>query len=276
MLSTKTFTTHVSPEEMEKEMKQATKDEMEKLATAMKNNISKKNDSIEEDFYINTEQDDSDDDTSSESSVSSAVKLLSDINKIKSKEKKGKKDKKDKKKENLSLVQSVIWNEKLKGEINKLESRIRYKDLDMSNLNLEIIKLNEVQDKYKTIESILTNLQNKEIQIFDLNQSFKNINLNQSSKLIIYQLEELLKKYEKFNTIEKIGLVTDKINSINNSTFSRLILDREQVILNEFSKTQLSIYNQISYINHINHIKFYCYVSIGCLILFCGLWFMIY
>ena len=275
MLSSKTFTTHISPEEMEKEMKQATKEEMEKLATAMKNNISKKNDSIEEDFYINTEQDDSEDDTSSESSVSSAVKLLSDINKIKSKEKKGKKDKKEKKKENLSLVQSVIMNEKLKGEINKLESRIRYKDLDMSNLNLEIIKLNEVQDKYKIIGDVLTELQNKEIQIFDLNQSFKNINLNQSSKLIIYQLEELLKKYEKFNNLEKIKLSSEKISSINNPIFSRLIFDKEHVIVNEFSKTQLSIYNQISYINHINQIKFYCFVSFGFLILFCGILYVI-
>ena len=276
MLSAKTYTTHISTAEMEKEMKQTTKNEMEQLATAMKNNISKNNDFIEEDFYINTEQDESDDESLSESSCSSAVKLLNDINKIKSKEKKGKKEKKEKKKENLSLVQSVIWIEKLKGEINKLESRIRYKDLDMSNLNLEIIKLNEVQDKYKIIGDILTNLQNKEIQIFDLNQSYKNINVNQSSKLIIYQLEELLKKYEKFNNLEKIGLLNEKVSSINNPIFSRLILDKEHVIVNEFSKTQLSIYNQISYINHLNHIKLYCYSSIGCLILFCGLWYVIY
>ena len=276
MLSAKTFTTHISKEEMEREMKQTTKEEMEKLATAMKNNISKKND-FEEEFFINTEQDDndtSDDDTSSESSVSSAVKLLSDINKIKSKEKKGRKEKKEKK-ENMSLVQSVILIEKLKGEVNKLESRIRYKDLDMSNLNLEIIKLNEVQDKYKLITDILTELQNKEIQIFDLNQAFKNINFNQSSKLVIYQLEELIKKYEKFNTLEKTDLLKNKINSINNQIFSRLILDKENVIVTEFNKTQLSIYNKINYVNHINLVEFYCWSLVIGLIVLYGLYLLI-
>jgi hypothetical protein len=276
MLSAKTFTTHISKEEMEKEMKQTTKEEMEKLATAMKNNISKKND-FEEEFFINTEQDDNDTsvyDTSSESSVSSAVKLLSDINKIKSKEKKGRKEKKEKK-ENISLVQSVILIEKLKGEVNKLESRIRYKDLDMSNLNLEIIKLNEVQDKYKLITDILTELQNKEIQIFDLNQAFKNINFNQSSKLVIYQLEELIKKYEKFNTLEKADLLKNKINSINNQIFSRLILDKENVIVTEFNKTQLSIYNKINYVNHINLVEFYCWSLVIGLIVLYGLYLLI-
>lgn len=276
MLSAKTFTTHISKEEMEKEMKQTTKEEMEKLATAMKNNISKKND-FEEEFFINTEQDDNDTsvyDTSSESSVSSAVKLLSDINKIKSKEKKGRKEKKEKK-ENISLVQSVILIEKLKGEVNKLESRIRYKDLDMSNLNLEIIKLNEVQDKYKLITDILTELQNKEIQIFDLNQAFKNINFNQSSKLVIYQLEELIKKYEKFNTLEKTDLLKNKINSINNQIFSRLILDKENVIVTEFNKTQLSIYNKINYVNHINLVEFYCWSLVIGLIVLYGLYLLI-
>lgn len=276
MLSAKTFTTHVSKEEMEREMKQATKEEMEKLATAIKNNISKKND-FEEEFFINTEQDDndtSDDDTSSESSVSSAVKLLSDINKIKSKEKKGRKEKKEKK-ENMSLVQSVVLIEKLKGEVNKLESRIRYKDLDMSNLNLEIMKLNEVQDKYKLITDILTELQNKEIQIFDLNQSFKNVNFNQSSKLVIYQLEELIKKYEKFNTLEKTDLLKIKINSINNQIFSRLILDKENVIVTEFNKTQLSIYNKINYVNQINLVEFYCWSLVIGLIVIYGLYLLI-
>jgi hypothetical protein len=277
MLSAKTFTTHVSKEEMEREMKQATKEEMEKLATAMKNNISKKND-FEEEFFINTEQDDNDtsnDDTSSESSVSSAVKLLSDINKIKSKEKKGRKEKKEKKKDNISLVQSVVLIEKLKGEVNKLESRIRYKDLDMSNLNLEIMKLNEVQDKYKLITDILTELQNKEIQIFDLNQSFKNVNFNQSSKLVIYQLEELIKKYEKFNTLEKTDLLKIKINSINNQIFSRLILDKENVIVTEFNKTQLSIYNKINYVNQINLVEFYCWSLVIGLIVLYGLYLLI-
>ena len=175
----------------------------------------------------------------------------------------------------MSLVQSVVLIEKLKGEVNKLESRIRYKDLDMSNLNLEIMKLNEFQDKYKLITDILTELQNKEIQIFDLNQSFKNINFNQSSKLVIYQLEELIKKYEKFNSLEKTDLLKNKINSINNQIFSRLILDKENVIVTEFNKTQLSIYNKINYVNHINLVEFYCWTLVIGLVVLYGIYMLI-
>jgi hypothetical protein len=273
MIQNKIFSTQKTPEEMEKEMKQATKDEMEKLTIAMKNHISKKETIIEEeDFYINAEQDDSEDDSSSEASVSSATnKLLHDITKIKSKEKKGKKEKKQK--NNISLIQNVIMVEKLKGEINKLESRIRYKDLDMSNLNLEIMKLNEVQDKYKLMNDILTELSQTEIEMYDLNQAFKNINFNQSSKIVVFQLEELLKKYEKNKNYNNIKLLNNKITSVHNQTFTRLLLDKENLIITEFNNTQLSIHNKINYINQLNEIKCYFYVSIGCVFLLGILWY---
>jgi hypothetical protein len=263
-ISKTTFATQMTPEQFAEETKKTTKEELEKLSAAMKNHLVKKEKEadekeIEEDFLVNSDDDiEVDDDSTSTSS--STNKLIDAINK----NKKQKKNKKSKLVEKKGLIQSVIMIEKLKGEISKLESRIRYKDLDMSNLQLEIMKLNEVQDKFKLITNILTELQNKEIQIFDCNQAYKNINMNQSHKLVIFQLEELLKKYETMKNdknetnkeIVKLS-IKDSITKLDNPIFSRLILDKQNLMLTELNNQKVTIYNQISFINQMNDIKFY-------------------
>jgi hypothetical protein len=200
----KTFVSPINLEQLAEETKRTTKEELEKLSVAMKDHLIKKEKEyeekeFEEDFLINS--DDDINDSESDSSVEKN-KLIDVINKTK----KHRKDKETKSKNEKGFIQRVIKVEKLKSHIDKLESRIRYKDLDMNNLQLEIIKLNQVQDKFKLITSILSELQNKEIQIFDFGQSFKNINMNQSHKLVIFQLEELLKKY---NTIKNDNFRTE-------------------------------------------------------------------
>lgn len=287
MISSKIYTTYKTPEEAEKEMKQATKEEMEKLASGLKNHIIKKNitddtesDDINENIYEDSENDsedlddeDNQNDSLSESSSFNSItnKLLSDFNKMKyKKSKKAKLVNKQKKfQKNNSLVDSVIKIEKLKNEISKLESRIRYKDLDMSNLNLEIIKLTEFQEKYKNIESILNDLSEKEIQLLDMNQSFKNLNFNQSSKLLIFQLEELFKRYQNKNNITLI----EKIKTINNPNLSRLILDKENYVIKEFNNTQLEIQNKINYINSLNELSFYSGLTFGFILFIFGMWY---
>ena len=63
--------------------------------------------------------------------------------------------------------------------------------------------------------------------------------------------------------------------SLPTQIFSRLILDKENVIVTEFNKTQLSIYNKINYVNHINLVEFYCWSLVIGLIVLYGLYLLI-
>jgi hypothetical protein len=142
------------------------------------------------------------------------------------------------------VVDSSVKVEILKSEISKLESRLRYKDLDMVNLMHTQNELNVIVNKYKLFEEILNHVQITEVKVNDLRNSCKLIIENDSNKIILHQLNQLDNTYEPLNKDINCEMIDDKLTKINNPNFSRLILHRKDLILTDFQNLK----NHISYI----------------------------
>jgi hypothetical protein len=143
--------------------------------------------------------------------------------------------------------------EKLKNEIAKLESRIRYKDLDMSNLTVENSKLQQFVDKYKIITNILKIIQNKELFLVDKINDYSNIISNPSREFQKIKLNEIL-----FN----IKLLKDKLedpkfdmnlqlSTINQPMLTRLVTDKDTKINSEFLQYNKKITTRLDEIKSI-------------------------
>ena len=147
-MSTPSFTTQKTPEQYAEEKVETTRRELEKLHNALKDRVINSENKIWEENFM---EDSNDDEISvaSSSTSSSTKEIISAISGIKNKSKKDKKSKKNNKQTENILVDKAVMVQKLKNEIDKLESRIRYKDLDMSNLNVENLKLQVFEDKIK-------------------------------------------------------------------------------------------------------------------------------
>jgi hypothetical protein len=229
--NTPVFTTRKTAADAEAEMKEETKKEMEKLMEAMKTHV-KKDESYEELFLK-----DSDDESETSEESEDAKDLLEKLSKnIKKNPKKSYSDKKksfnsvDSK---YGVVDSAVKVEKLKSEISKLESRIRYKDLDMANLMVTQNELNVTVNKFKLFEEILNDLQIKEVKVNDLRNTLKNIIGLESNKIILHQLNQLDTIYTPLQTEISTSPIDDKLSKINNHNFSRLILNKRDLILTD-------------------------------------------
>jgi hypothetical protein len=244
--NTPVYTVRKTPEEAQNEMKEETKKEMEKLKDLMKarvNNIEvSKPLEYDEIFLENSE----DDDISIESEDSDDTKqMLKQItNSIQ------KKSKINHKKHNKSVdskygvVDSAVKVEKLKSEISKLESRLRYKDLDMVNLMHTQNELNVIVNKFKLFEDVLSHMQITEVKVNDLRNNCKMIIENDSNKIILHQLNQLDYIYEPLSQDINSEIIDDKLIKINNPNFSRLILHKKDYILSDLQNLK----NHISYI----------------------------
>jgi len=244
--NTPVYTVRKTPEEAQDEMKEATKKEMEKLKDLMKarvNNIEiSKPLEYEEIFLDNSE----DDDISIESEDSDDTKnMLKQItNSIQKKSKINTKKQFKSIDSKYGVVDSAVKVEKLKSEISKLESRLRYKDLDMVNLMHNQNELNVIVNKYKLFEDILNHMQITEVKVNDLRNSCKIIIENDSNKIILHQLNQLDSIYEPLNKDINCETIDDKLVKINNHNFSRLIMHRKDLVLTDFQNLK----NHISYI----------------------------
>jgi hypothetical protein len=234
-MSTPSFTTQKTPEEYAEEKVETTRRELEKLHNALKDRVINSENKIwEEDFM----EDSNDDEISvaSSSTSSSTKEIISAISGIKNKSKKDKKSKKNKKQTENILVDQAVMVQKLKNEIDKLESRIRYKDLDMSNLNVEISRLHQFEEKFKLIENILNNIQQKELVLADINKNLDDIlNSKQSLEYKKIKLNEM--KNNKKSLTEMIDFkfdVPSSLKTLNQPVLTRLIMDKENRLINEF------------------------------------------
>jgi len=241
------FRTWQSVETANTEMLEATKKGLEELAKAHLSKGSKKgylnttpnDDELIEDFLI-------DDDTSEESisidassTSSSTNKLISAISGARNRSEK-KKNKKQKKIQ-TGLVENAVMVQKLKNEIEKLEDRIRYQILDMSNLNLKVIDLQQIENRYKIFEQVLKNIQTNELKFVDQKNQLNNI-LNETS--ISVKKHKLV---TLFNTpsISTNGCITTEVNSINidesliklnQPLFTILVNNKRNELTNEYTK----------------------------------------
>jgi hypothetical protein len=234
-MSTPSFTTQKTPEEYAEEKVETTRRELEKLHNALKDRVINSENKIwEEDFM--EELNDDEISVVSSSTSSSTKELISAISGIKNKSKKDKKSKKNNKQTENILVDKAVMVQKLKNEIDKLESRIRYKDLDMSNLNVEISRLHQFEEKYKLIESILNNIQQKELILLDINKSLDDVfNSKQSLEYKKIKLNEM--KNNKKSLTEMIDFkfdVPSSLKTLNQPVLTRLIMDKENRLINEF------------------------------------------
>jgi hypothetical protein len=131
--------------------------------------------------------------------------------------------------------------QKLKNEIDKLESRIRYKDLDMSNLNVENLKLQVFEDKIKLIENILNNIQQKELVLADNNKTYQDILKNTSNEYQRIKLNEM-KENKRANIItdSKFDLVTS-LKTLSQPVLTRLIIDKDNQLSTELIDLETKI-----------------------------------
>jgi len=228
--NTPIFTVLKTPEEYEKEKKEVTQREIDKLNTVLKERLKQvesKENNFEEHFLINEVDDISVSSSSTSESTKDLISAISDL-----KTKKGKKNKKINKQQSNDLVQNVVMVERLKSEVNKLESRIRYKDLDMSNLSVQNSELQVVVGKYKLLEDISNNIQQKELCIVDLNKEFNEICKNSSYSYKNIKLTDLGR-----NKITVLDKVNDNINSqlslIDQPMLKRLITDKNNKLIDD-------------------------------------------
>jgi len=233
--STPIFSIRKTAAEAEAEMKEETKKEMEKLMEAMKTHVKK--DETYEELFINASDDESEEsEDDSENTKELLEKISKNIKKIPIK-----KNYSDKKKtfnsvdSKYGVVDSAVKVEKLKSEISKLESRIRYKDLDMANLMVTQNELNVTVNKFKLFEEILTDLQIKEVKVNDLRNTIKNIIGVDSNKIILHQLNQLDNIYTPLQTEISESPIDEKLSKINNHNFSRLILNKRDLILTDLT-----------------------------------------
>jgi hypothetical protein len=235
-------------EEANKEMKEATKRELENLSKALKNRAEKEVPFVEE-FFINPLDNGEDDDVisiSTDSTSDSTRNLLTAISGLKNNKREKKLEKKllkNQKKQNHSnnrhdLVDNVVMVEKLKHEIEKLESRLRYRDLDMSNLNVEILSLQKVVDTYNMIEKILKNIQDKEIYLVDNHRKLNDIiNSNDlSQKLVRLTDFSSSERSKSLSSVDPKFNFDENIITINNKMLVSLITQKENQITSDYNQ----------------------------------------
>ena len=131
--------------------------------------------------------------------------------------------------------------EKLKNEIDKLENRIRYKDLDISNLNVDNLKLKTYVDKQKLFNQIMKELNEKEMKINDFHKLYLNAKSNNSSKIVIFQLTELQKLFELMQKYIDMKDIHQQLDKFADPIFKRLITDKTDSIIREYDVTHTSI-----------------------------------
>jgi hypothetical protein len=236
-------------EEANKEMKEATKRELENLSKALKNRAEKEVPFVEE-FFINPldNGEDADDviSISTDSTSDSTRNLITAISGLKNNKREKKLEKKllkNQKKQNHSnnrhdLVDNVVMVEKLKHEIEKLESRLRYRDLDMSNLNVEILSLQKVVDTYNMIEKILKNIQDKEIYLVDNHRKLNDIiNSNDlSQKLVRLTDFSSSERSKSLSSVDPKFNFDENIITINNKMLVSLITQKENQITSDYNQ----------------------------------------
>jgi len=235
------YTTVKTIQQMEEDMKLATQKEMEKLSSAMKERVSapQKPFEVEESFLPGSDNEDDDIETSEDEK-----QILFSINGLNSLSKKTKGDKKKqyaKPKQEHNLINNVIMVEKLKNEIDKLENRIRYKDLDISNLNVDNLKLKTYVDKQNLFNQIMKELNEKEMKINDFHKLYLNAKSNNSSKIVIFQLTELQKLFELMQKYIDMKDIHQQLDKFGDPIFKRLITDKTDSIIREYDVTHTSI-----------------------------------
>jgi hypothetical protein len=235
LTNTPIFAAQKSKEEADKEMKETTKREMEKLAQILKNrSVSLENKFFEEEFLDDSldessEQINTEDDLSETSTSSSTKDLITAISGIANKHKTNKKHKKEK----LSLVENAVKVERLKHEIEKLENKLKFSMLDMNNLNIEISNLNKIKEKYEMIEKIMKYFESKELYLYDKQNELKIIMNFKEYDYKRVKLTELMKihmtpesKLDNYMT-DKIE-VKDILKTVNMPILSKLVNDKNQ------------------------------------------------
>ena len=232
------YTTVKTIQQMEEEMKLATQKEMEKLSSAMKDRVSapQKPFEIEESFLPGSDNEDDNLETSEDEK-----QILFSLNGVTKKTKGDKKKQHAKPKQEHNLINNVIMVEKLKNEIDKLENRIRYKDLDISNLNVDNLKLKTYVDKQKLFNQIMKELNEKEMKINDFHKLYLNAKNNNSSKIVIFQLTELQKLFELMQKYIDMKDIHQQLDKFADPIFKRLITDKTDSIIREYDVTHTSI-----------------------------------
>jgi hypothetical protein len=258
--NTQIYTIRKTPEEAEMEMKEETRKEMEKLKDLMKNHVSS-SEKYEEIFL-----DDIDDSPESSEDSFETKEILKQIsNTIQSNNKKNKKHIIKSVDSKYGVVDSAVKVERLKSEISKLESRIRYKDLDMVNLMHTQNELNLIVNKYKLFEDILNYIQIKEVRVNDIRNVCKNILTLKSNKIIIHQLNQMDNVFEPLKAEITHIDIDEKLFKINNENFTRLILNKRDFILSDLenlNNTIIDIKNDINYREYVlDTIRKIAYVS---------------
>lgn len=238
------YTTVKTIQQMEEDMKLATQKEMEKLSSAMRERVSapQKQFEIEESFLPDSDDENDDIETSEdEKQILFSINGLNGLNSLSKKTKGDKKKQYAKPKQEHNLINNVIMVEKLKNEIDKLENRIRYKDLDISNLNVDNLKLKSYVDKQKLFNQIMKELNEKEMKINDFHKLYLNAKSNNSSKIVIFQLTELQKLFELMKKYTDMTDIHQQLDKFGDSIFKRLITGKTDSIIHEYDITHTSI-----------------------------------
>jgi len=252
--NTPVYTTRKTADEAANEMKEETKKEMEKLKELMKSHVtsteSKRSNVYDSDVkYEELFLDDSDASSITSEESEDTKNILKKIsNSIKHNDSHKRKNNKtiikpvDSK---YGVIDSAVKVEKLKNEISKLESRIRYKDLDMVNLMTTQNELNIVVGKFKLFEEILNDIQIREVKVNDIRNNLKNIITNDSNKVIFHKLNELDTIFNVLNTEISSPTIEERLTKINNHNFTRLILSKRDEVLTDLQNLN----------NHTGYIK---------------------
>ena len=239
-----------SQAEYEKEMKETTKRELEKLSKLMEEKVKNGEFQRKTDEIIYEEEFASEDSELELSDTSEEKMILETITGIRNRKQKKKEKVHEQKSITNSLVNNVVMVEKLKNEINQLESRIRYKDLDMVNLTVEKDKLELIKDKYNLFEEIYNKLQEKEIMLNDKMRDYREIKDNKSKELkkMLFKkyavttetLDDILNNKYNFNeTLEKIGV----------PMFTKMIKEKNDKLNKEYDEIKSLSLKQIQKIN---------------------------
>jgi hypothetical protein len=242
--NTPVYVIQKTKEEADREMKETTKRELENLSKVLKDRADKP--LIVEEFLVDTDSDDNDS-IITESTSNSTRDLLSAISDIKKNEKNKKSKRQHKLKNKNNLVENAVMVQKLKNEIEKLESRIRYKDLDMSNLNVEIINLQKTVDKYNFIEKIMKNFEEKELFLIENHRRFNNIIdiKDKSQKLIRLNDIKSERNQNLVESVDKNFKLEDNISQINNKILLSLITLKDNQLNSEFNQFKNKITTSI-------------------------------
>jgi hypothetical protein len=237
------FRSWQSVEAANTEMLEATKKGLEELAREHISKASKKSsgylrttpndDVLIEDFLIEDTSESESISVDDSSTSSSTNKLISAISGARNKSEK-KKHKKQKKIQ-TGLVENAVMVQKLKNEIGKLEDRARYNILDMSNLNLKVIELQQVENKYKIFEQILKNIQTSEIQLVDKINQLNNILTESSISVRKHKLLILFNTPISVSENNPIN-IEENLIKLNQPLFTILINNKRNDLTNEYTK----------------------------------------